>query len=43
MQTKKHKKMSKRKTQRKHFTGGFHKAKSILNKHCLERELLHLL
>jgi hypothetical protein len=43
MKTKKNKKVPKRKTQRKHFTGGFHKAKSMLNKQSLERELLNLL
>jgi hypothetical protein len=43
MKTKKYKKMSKRKTVRKYVTGGFYKAKSMLNKHSLDRELLHLL
>jgi hypothetical protein len=43
MKTKKYKKNPKRKTLRKHFTGGFNKAKSMLNKHSLERELLNSL
>lgn len=43
MKTKKYKKNPKRKTIRKYVTGGFHKAKSMLNKQSLERELLNSL